>query len=146
MRKFTWMFLLLACIGFAFSASVEAGLSGIWKASDGSNNFYIQTYSAGSCIAIVTPEGEDFYVFLAPTCTNSLVASEYFGKSATLNVEFSSDTAATANLVISGSSTQYTLNRAFDGDCRGVSGGDGTMTMATDKTLARVEVSLVTGL
>ncbi|MBI4775262.1 MAG: formylglycine-generating enzyme family protein [Deltaproteobacteria bacterium] len=131
---------MLLAIGFSLmiATSVVAGRSGIWKPADGSNNFYIQTYSTGSCVVIVTPDGEHFQVFLDGQCGDEVVAFEYFGRPATLDLAFATDQAATADLVIEGKSTQYTLEQVFEGDCRSGDGATGTITNSLGMAFAYI--------
>ena len=65
-----------------------AATSGIWKSTDNSYNFYVQTYSGGECIVIATKDGAEFLVFLDSTVEDGIDVNEYFGKSASLKVGF----------------------------------------------------------
>ena len=103
-----------------------------------SNNFYIQTYSTGSCIVIATPDGGDFHVFLDPQCADEVIAQEYFGRSASLDLTFISDDKATAYLVIESKATQYELDKLFEGDCRNGNGSIGTLTNSLGMTFAYI--------
>ncbi|MBI4775263.1 MAG: formylglycine-generating enzyme family protein [Deltaproteobacteria bacterium] len=127
MKKTAGVLLLVFGFSFMIATSVTAGRSGIWKPSDGSNNFYIQTYSTGSCVVIVTPDGEQFQVFLDGECVDEVGALEYFGRPASLNLTFTSDQAATADLLIESKATQYVLDRSFEGDCLSGDGAMGTI-------------------
>jgi len=138
MKKYRSMVLLAAGLFFALSASAQAGDSGIWKPADNSNSFYIQTYDTGSCVVIVSPDGLDFNVFLEEKCEDKVNALELFGRLATLDLTFTSDATATADLVINSRNTQYALNRIFEGDCRGQDQAKGTLTNSLGMTFAYI--------
>jgi len=59
-------------------------------------------------------------VFLAPECGDQIVALEYFGRSASLDLTFTSDDTATVDLVIGSVHTPCTLIRFLEGDSFGV--------------------------
>jgi len=138
MRKAAWVVSATIVISLMFMPSVQAGKSGIWKPADDSNSFYIQTYSTGSCVVIVSPNGEDFYVFLEGQCEDRVNALELFGRQASLDLTFSSDDTAAADLVIGTQSTQYALDRTFEGDCRGDVQGIKPLTNSLGMTFAYI--------
>ncbi len=65
---------------------------GIWKSPDcqaGTMNYYLQSYAAGSGIAIVTSDLSTFYVFLDPDLSDGMDVSDLAGKGAHLTLSLS---------------------------------------------------------
>ena len=118
MAKSVWHVCMVVGFCLLFTTAVWAGRSGIWKPDDESNSFYIQTYSTGACIVVVSPQGEDFHVFLEPECEDEIMVQEYFGRPSALELTFTSDSTANAKLIIDAVTVQYSLLKFFEGDCR----------------------------
>ena len=94
-------------------------LDGIWK--DGplespavTTNFYIQTYTTGSILVVVSADGINGYAFLDDDFSDGVDAFDLGGAGHHLNVGFTSQTEGTGALTLSGSSpTTYDLHRWF---------------------------------
>ncbi len=76
-------------------------ISGIWKPSDLSNNFFVQTYSDGSALVIVSPDGNTFYVFVDSSASEEFSADELFGKQISLSITFDED-GGSADAILTG--------------------------------------------
>ena len=110
------------------SVSGFAATSGIWKSTDDSYSFYVQTYSGGECIVIATKDGTEFLVFLDPTVEDGIDANEYFDKPAGLKIDFKDAASAYATLVLEGDTFNYEIERRVEADCRSLWEGSSTDT------------------
>ena len=88
MQRYRSIYLWSILLVFLFSAQAFSWSDGVWKPSDYSNNFWIQTYTTGSSLIIVSADGERFYVFLDPDVSDGFDVPELFGKDASLEVVF----------------------------------------------------------
>ncbi len=125
MQRYRSIYLWSILLVFLFSAQAFSWSDGVWKPSDYSNNFWIQTYTTGSSLIIVSADGERFYVFLDPDVSDGFDVPELFGKDASLEVVFgqvgtsvdAQPATAKAVLEIAGETTQYTLQQTFEAAC-----------------------------
>lgn len=132
MNKYIRSFLLGMILLFAAAEGALAGTDGIWKATDQSQNFWIQTYTAGSALIVVTPDGNQYFVFLDPDVSDGFEAPELFGKNAKLTVIFGDvstnldailgprEDRAKAILEIAGDTRVLPMERPFEAACGSV--------------------------
>ena len=105
---------------FAFSLPLFSLLCA-WNQKDGplespavTTNFYIQTYTTGSILVVVSADGVNGYAFLDDDFSNGVDAFDLGGAGHHLNVGFTSQTEETGALTLSGSSpATYDLRRWF---------------------------------
>jgi len=116
---------ILPFLLLVLSASVAfGGHAGIWKSTNPSNNFYLQTYKGdNSILVIVTPDAvSEWYVFHDTNISDGIDVTELSGKPARLILYLNSETDIVADLTVSGRSTIYDLKRVSEADSRVVGG------------------------
>ena len=117
---------------------------GIWKnspmqASSDLMNFYVQTYTAGSMLVIVSPDGKTAYAFLDSDFSNGVDVNDLGGAGHHLTATFTSETEGTAVLSLAGETQRnYNIHRwfayastdAFQGIFKDAPSGDQTAGMS----------------
>ena len=117
---------------------------GIWKnspmqASSDLMNFYVQTYTAGSMLVIVSPDGETAYAFLDSDLSNGVDVNDLGGAGHHLTATFTSETEGAAILSLAGETQRnYNIHRwfayapadAFQGIFKDAPSGDPTAGMS----------------
>ena len=127
MKRILPLLLLVLSASAAFG-----GHAGIWKSTNPSNNFYLQTYkSDNSILVIVTPDAvSEWYVFHDTNIADGIDVAELTGKPARLILYLNAETDIVADLNVSGHSTIYDLKRVSEADSR-VVGGNNPVTPPT---------------
>jgi len=102
------------------SPSAPAGIpDGIWKdgpmsGSSGLMNFYVQTYTAGSILVIVSPDGKTAYAFLDPDFSNGIDIDDLGNQGHHLTTAFAGETEGAATLSLAGQTPRnFNLYRWF---------------------------------
>ena len=88
-------------------------LDGIWKPSDQSMSFYVQTYDTGSAVVIATADLSRLFVFLDSDVSNGINVSDLAGNGDHIVMNFTDSQTATATLTTGGSTKNYTLSKLF---------------------------------
>ena len=118
---------ILPFLLLVLSASVAfGGHAGIWKSTNPTNNFYLQTYKGdNSILVIVTPDAvSQWYVFHDTNIADGIDVAEMTGKPARLILYLNSKTDIVADLTVSGQSTVYDLKRVSEADSRVIGGSN----------------------
>lgn len=111
------IFVSMVVLAILVSGVAYAGVAGIWKnLPEQEINLYIQTYTAGSGLAIVTKDGSEFWVFLDGDIAedSSIAVAEYFGKNANITLNFLSDSLAMLSFTAAGETSNYSISRVFE--------------------------------
>ena len=94
-----------------FSVPSQAVFDGIWKnvrpdTPNPTMNYYVQTYTEGSAIVIVTPDLSTFYVFLDESYSDGIDVDSMDGAGHHLNIVFFDQTEGRATLSVSGETSE----------------------------------------
>ncbi len=118
---FFFVLFLLTCSVVVSTPPAFAGHAGIWKATDGSNNYYIQTYEQKSGIesiaVIATPDLISFHVFLGTVINGYPLLNDDPNTGASLTLTFTSATEGTAVFTLNGTAHESPITQSFVEDC-----------------------------
>jgi len=102
-----WVFLTM----ITFSGASEAAFDGIWKnvrpdTPNPTMNYYIQTYTEGSAVIIVTPDLSTFYAFLDENYSDGIDVDSMDGAGHRLKIVFFDQGEGRVTLSISGEASE----------------------------------------
>ncbi|MBI4775095.1 MAG: hypothetical protein HY788_13120 [Deltaproteobacteria bacterium] len=112
-------FLVFSTISIVFlfcTAGLAAEVDGIWFTEDAGQSLagYIQTYTTHSILVILTPQGDDFHVFLDPDHRDGVDIAGLDNANKHLQLTFSGDSSATGTLTLPGQPQRsLILSRSF---------------------------------
>ena len=116
MRRKAFLVLSTVSIVLLYCTAGLGAVDGIWSTTDGGQPLagYIQTYTTHSILVILTPQGDDFYVFLDPDHRNGVDIAGLGNANEHLQLTFSGDTSASGTLTFADQSQRsVTLSRDF---------------------------------
>jgi len=116
MRRKAFLFFSTVSIVFLFCTAGLGAVDGIWFTEDAGQTLagYIQTYTANSILVILTPQGDDFHVFLDPDHRNGVDIEGLDNANKHLQLTFNSDSSATGTLTLPDQSQRsLILSRSF---------------------------------
>jgi len=103
-------------IVFLLCTAASAAVDGIWFSEDGGQTLagYVQTYTTHSILVILTPQGDDFHVFLDPDYRDGVDIEGLDNANKHLQLTFNGDSSAAGTLTLPGQSQRtLILSKSF---------------------------------